>query len=197
MRYDVKSTESGGTMGALIEKLAKLKPLHAALGKRTEIELREHFLQRGGESFWPEIRSSTAYTGADEDAGHVAISDVRFNQKVYGGDITPKEAKFLTIPAIAEAKGKPASVFDFLKVVRFKGSGALALVEADRTFIKIGKQRKDGSRGVKDKGRSQRGKVWYWLARKVRQKKDAKALPTKEHMAAALVDETEEFFARR
>lgn len=196
MRFKIQSTETpGGTLASISAKLTKLTPLHAVLGKRVEIELRDHFAQRGGADFWNQIRSATAYEGADETGARVVVSDVRLNQKVFGGKITPKEGKFLTIPAIAEAKGKPARSFDFLIVRRFH-SGALALVEADRTNITYGKTKKDGTRTRKAE-RGQRGRVWYWLARSVTQKKDPDALPSEQKMAGALAQEADDFMARR
>lgn len=185
--------------------LGKPSPLHAALGKRVEVELRDHFLQRNEQpnkrgwpkqNFWSHVRRATAYAGADESAARVVISDPAINQKIHGGTITPKEGKYLALAAIAEAYGHSPREFDFLHVVRFKGSGALALVEADRTNISYGRKKKDGTRTRKTERSQTRGKVWYWLARKVTQPADANALPSEQRMQDAIHDEAQQFLAR-
>jgi hypothetical protein len=207
MRFTLKESKSASpTLAAIAEKLTHRKPLHAAMGKRVEGELRAHFLQRNEEpnkrgwpsqNFWSQVRRATAYQGADETAARVVISDPRIAQKIHGGTIRPVERKFLALAAIAEAYGHAPREFNFLHVVRFKGSGALALVEADRNFISVGKQRKDGSRRVKDKGQAQRGRVWFWLAKKVTQKADANALPGEQHLQDAMLDEAQQFMERQ
>lgn len=188
----------------IVGGLTKRKPLHAAMGKRGEIELRAHFMKRDAEPnkrgwskqhFWGQMRKATAYLSADEIQAVVVVADKRLNQKVYGGTLKPKESKFLAIPAVPEAYGHRPSEFDFLKVVRFK-SGKLALVETDRTLLKIGRKRKNGSRKVTDLGRSKRGRVWYWLARSVKQEKDANALPTERAFTEALMDEVGKYVDR-
>lgn len=203
LEYKV-SDGASPTIAALIASLEQRKPLHAAMGKRVEVEYRDHFAARDSEGnkqgwpsqhFWARIRTATAYRSADEAGAIVGIADPALAQKIHGGTITPKEGKYLTIPAIAEAYGHSARSFDFLQFRRFK-SGAAALVESDRTFLKFGRKRKDGSRKLSDEGRSQRGRVWYWLARSVTQKADARALPDEEKMTAALLEEIGEFFER-
>ncbi len=190
---------------ALVGGLQKRKPLHATMGKRGEVLLRAHFSKRDMEpngrgwpkqNFWGQMRKATAYqSDADEKGASVAVSDRRMNQKVYGGTVTPKESKYLAIPAIPEAYGKRPSSFDFLRVHHFK-SGAVALVETDRTLLKIGKKRKNGTRKIKELRRSKRGRVWYWLARSVTQRKDPDALPSKETVTAALSAEVDAYVSR-
>lgn len=192
------------TIAALIESLENRTPLHAAMGKRAEIEYRDWFETRENEPnkkgwpkqhFWARIRTATAYRSADEAGAVVGIADPALAQKIHGGTITPKEGTYLTIPAIAEAYGHSARSFDFLQFRRFK-SGAAALVETDRTLLKFGRKRKDGTRNLSDEGRSQRGRVWYWLARSVTQAADPRASPEEAAMQTALLDEVGMFFER-
>lgn len=184
--------------------LTKRKPLHAAMGKRGEIELRAHFAARDLEPnakgwpkqhFWGQMRRATAYLSADANGAVVVIADKRINQRIFGGTLKPRETKFMAIPAIAEAYGHRPGEFDFLKIHRFR-SGALALVETDRTIVRFGRTRRDGTRKTTVVGRSRRGRVWYWLARSVKQDKDPQALPPERIFTEAMLAEVDAYVTR-
>ncbi len=202
-------TEQDGAsavLAAIAEKVTSRKPLHAVLGKRAEIELRGHFELRNSEGnkrgwpsqqFWARIRTATAFASADETAARVVISDPAINQKIFGGTITPKESKYLALPAIAEAYGRsPRSVPIALVFRFFRGKNMGALIEADRTNISFGRKRKDGSRKMTAERSQTRGRVWYWLVRSVTQRKDDRALPPEEQMRAALLDAAKAYLDR-
>ena len=106
---------------------------------------------------------------------------------IKGGTITPKEGKYLALPAIAEAYGKSPRLFDFLTFRPGRRGGAL--VEAERTLLKIGRKKKDGTRSVKSAGEGWGGRVWYWLVKSVRQDADANALPSPKAIEDALLDD--------
>lgn len=189
-------------LAAIAAKTSQRKPLNAALGKRGEIELRAHFQQREGEGnrrgwpsqhFWARIGRATAFAGADDAGARVVISDPAINQKIFGGTITPKEGKYLALPAIAEAYGKSPRIFDFL--VFRPGRDGGALVEAERTHIKIDRRRKAGAR-VKKVSEGWGGRVWYWLVKSVTQGADAEALPPAKAFGAALLDEAARYLQR-
>ena len=194
-------------LAAISDKITNRQPLNAVLGKRGEIELRNWFEKRNAEpnkrdwpkqGFWERIRTATAFAGADEKAARIVIADPAINQKIFGGTITPKEGKYLALAAIAEAYGKSPLLFYFLKIHRFR-SGALALVEEDRTLIsfKRGRGKKKGQVKLVNKGRTQtRGRVWYWLARSVTQRPDERALPTEQEFLAALLEESKDYIER-
>jgi hypothetical protein len=192
------------TLDKIAEGLTNRRPLNAAIGTRGEVELRAHFLERNQEpnksykgftppkqDFWNRIRKSTARTAVDESGATIAISDPAFAGKTHDFTMKPKEGKYLTLPAIAEAVGRSARTFQNLEpLIRyFNGSRrAIALVERKATQVGFGGKRKDGSRAVK-KGAEVGGKVFYWLVESVRQKKDPRALPTREKMEGALREE--------
>lgn len=188
------------SLAKLADRLTNRRPLNAAIGKRGEVELREHFLERNQEpnkkgwpaqDFWNRIRKSTSLASVDEAGATIAIADPAITQKIHGGDIKPKEGKYLTLPAIAAAAGRSARTFTNLEpLIRWiKGARrAIALVEKKATQVSFGDKRKDGSRATK-RGEEVGGKVFYWLVEKVRQKKDPKALPDRSKMERALREE--------
>lgn len=188
------------TLTKLAEGLTNRRPLNAAVGKRGESELREHFRERNQEpnkkgwpsqDFWNRIRQKTALAAVDEAGATIAISDPAIAQKIYGGEITPKEGKYLTLPAIAAAVGRSARTFqNLVPLIRFiRGvRRAIALVERQATKVSFGRTKVDGTRTVK-RGEEVGGTVFYWLVESVRQKKDPRALPTHDKMETALRDE--------
>jgi hypothetical protein len=191
------TVEISGTATYTLQKLAEgvtnRRPLNAALGKRGEVELREHFRKRNQEpnkkgwpaqNFWERIRTATALSAFDESGATVTINDPAFAGKLADPTITPKEGKYLALPAIAAAYGKSARSFNNLEpMIRWiNGSRrAVALMERRAT-------------DVKTKGESG-GTVFYWLVESVRAKKDPKALPERDKFEGALVDEAREFVA--
>lgn len=195
-------------LAQIAESVTRRKPLNAALGKRAELELRAYFLGRNSEGnamgwpsqqFWARIHTATAFVSADDDAAHVVIADPAINQKIFGGTITPKEGKYLALPAIAEAYGRsPASLNNLMVLIRWRDGArrAVALVETQSTHISFGRPKKDGTRTVKKIGESQGGRVWYWLVKSVTQKADPRALPPDKAFVAALVSESKDFLDR-
>jgi hypothetical protein len=199
-------TISGGatySLANLADKLTNRRPLNAAIGKRGEGELRAHFLERNQEpnkkgwpsqNFWDRIRKSTSLVSVDESGATLAIGDPAIQQKIYGGDITPKEGKYLTLPAISEAVGRSARTFQNLEpLVRWMNGTrrAIALVERRATLLRDRNEK--GSGAVEKKGDLVGGRVFYWLVEKVHQNKDPEALPSREKMERALREEARFF----
>lgn len=188
---------SGGaiySLAKLSDSLTNRRPLNAAIGKRGEVELREHFRERNQEpnkkgwpaqDFWNRIRKSTALTAVDESGATIAIADPAIQQKIYGGEITPKEGKYLTLPAIAAAAGRSARTFQnlepLIRIINGKAR-AIALVERRASNISYGRG------GVRHTS-SSIGGVVFWLVEKVKQKKDPRALPERITMERALREE--------
>lgn len=201
IRIDVSEGSAGPALRALVENVAHRRPLNAALGKRCEVELREHFLKRNQEpnkkgwprqDFWGRIRKATALAQVDSSGATIAIADPAIDQKVYGGTIKPKEGKYLALPALAAAYGRSPLTFSNLEVlVRWKDGRrrAVALAERRATQLNFVRKKKDGTHVVR-KGAEVGGKVFYWLVESVTQKKDPKALPTTKTFEDALLEET-------
>lgn len=155
----------------------------AARGKRLERELRAHFLKKDREpnkKGWPKshfwnrrIRTSTVLTSVTPSTAEVSIADPAIAQKIHGGTIRPKQAKYLSLPAAAEAQGRSPRLF------------------ADLHF--------EPRRGAKVKGAlvNASGKTIYLLATHVTQSPDPTALPTMASLEAADADETAKYLARR
>jgi hypothetical protein len=185
------SGSAGPTLQRVTEGITHRRPLNARLGKRGEIELREHFRERNAEpnkqgfpsaDFWNRIRKATALSAVDESGATVSISDPAIAQKIYGGTITPKEGKYLTIPAIAAAYGKsPRSINNLEPFVRWINGAprAFALGIPATTGISSGKKGESESQGT----------VFYWLVLSVTQKRDPRALPERSTFFAALIEE--------
>jgi hypothetical protein len=187
------------TLTKLAEGLTNRRPLNAAVGKRGESELREHFRERNQEpnkkgwpsqDFWNRIRKATALATVDETGATIAISDPAFAGKTHDFTLKPVEGKYLTIPAIAEASGRSARTFsNLVPLIRWRRGvrRAIALVERQATLLR---DRKDGA-ATEKKGELVGGRVFYWLVESVRQKKDPRALPTREKMETALREEAQ------
>jgi hypothetical protein len=188
------------TLTKLAEGLTNRRPLNAAVGGRGVKELRQHFLEREKEPnkkgwpsqhFWDRIRTATALASVDESGATIAISDPAFAGKMHDHTIKPKEGKYLTLPAIAEAAGRSARTWNNLvPLIRWMRGvrRAIALVERKASNISYGAARKDGSRSVTHTS-SSIGGVIYWLVESSRQKKDPRALPPRDKMETALRDE--------
>jgi hypothetical protein len=183
-------------------------------GKRVEKELRDHFAMRNAEGnkmgwpeqgFWARIRKSTALASVDANQATIAVTDPAFNQKVYGGTITPKRVSHLAIPATAAAyaAGSPregatpalkfAMVFDpKLWVTR---PALIAAYNYQRTVQK-GKKKGLRVKATAAKATTGVGTVWYWLAKKVTQYADPRALPDPQYIDDAIHDELSQMLAR-
>lgn len=87
----------------------------------------------------------------------VSVTQIGIRQRFYGGTITPKKAKYLTIPARAEAHGKTAREWgERLVLVRSRGGEPVALALNSK---------------------SGPGLVMYWLKKSVTQAADRTVLP--------------------
>jgi len=128
-------------------------------------------------NFYASAARGTSFA-VDPDGVTVTIASVGIRQRIVGGTIRPKTAKFLTIPATAEAHGKRASEFDDLVVVFGPGGQPIALAHAAFRVtqsklralparLRIGTTRTTG----------QHGGIVFWLKRSVTQAGDPSVLP--------------------
>jgi hypothetical protein len=195
---------------ALRHALARLthrQPLLTVLGKGLETDLKEHFRQRNTEpnkrrwpkqNFWNRIRNATLFTRATHDTATVTIADPAINPHVFGGTITPKESKFLAIPARAEAYGiRPKSGLipglGFAVLPR----GGPVLIQRAFTPIKLVGRAGSARRRFRPRGPETPGSlVWYWLRRSVRIPRDPRALPATATLQDRLSDRLERWLDR-
>lgn len=132
----------------------------------------------------------------------ISIAQIGIRQRVYGGIIRPRTAKFLTVPAIAEAHGKRAREFGDLKFAIIPRKGP-ALVRVKRLAAKVATGKRQGrgaiSAGVSSVPTSDGGsevEVVFWLRRSVTQKPDPSVLPSTETLGAAIKPAVESHVAR-
>jgi uncharacterized protein (DUF697 family) len=163
--------------------------LMKVLGREAANRLKAHFRAKnktpnklGGkrENFWNRVGQSVQnpVVGSSGREVSVSINDPRFVRKVFGGTITAKRAKALSIPVTAEAYGRSPSTFE------------------QETGLKLFLVR-TGSGGFQNAVlATQRGKglqVEYVLKKSVNQDADPTALPDEKAMEAALIARGESF----
>lgn len=154
-----------------------------AAGRATAKELRGHFLKKdrdepnklGGKRtfFWNKIAHAVNVPVVDV-AGRKAtilIQSAYIAQKVFGGDITAKRKKNLSIPISPEAYGLAPSVFE-----QQTGLKLIFVKQGDKAFLAT---RVD----LKSKGLQ----VEYLLTPRVHQEPDPTALPPEEQLEQAAV----------
>lgn len=142
-------------------------------------------------NFWAQCARSTSFVLVPEGA-LASINQIGFRQRLEGGVISARNAKFLTIPAIAEAYGKRAGEFHNLRFAIVGGKPAL--IEAEHSGVSF----RTGTRGAgKVKATlNLGGKVYFWLKRSVRQNADPSVMPTNDEMGAAVVTALESYVKR-
>lgn len=140
--------------------------------------------------FWKRAARATSFEATGATSGLVGavtviVDQIGVEQRLKGGPIAAVNAKYLTIPARAEAYGKSAREFSNLRFVAF-ASGAKALVETDHTTIAYGRGRKDGTRKVS--GTTRGGMVMFWLKRSVNQQPNRGVIPSDVDMGRTAVE---------
>ncbi len=133
-------------------------------------------------NFWKGAARSTHFKPDDKGVA-VITSQQGVLQRLRGGVIRAVHAKFLAIPARAEAYGKSPRDFDNLHFVPTRSGGML--VESDATKVKLGRKKKDGSRTVTNLGTTGGG-VMFWLRKSVNQIADPNVIPTDERIGEAV-----------
>lgn len=123
---------------------------------------------------------------ADADGAIVGVTSPGISRAFKALEITPKNSKYLTIPATAEAYGRRARSFNDLRV-QFFGKDKLALVKAEQSSLADRKQSgfkyEAASAGL---GWKKHRTVYYWLKKSVKQPQDRTLLPSDAlYLAAA------------
>jgi hypothetical protein len=181
----VKHSAGASVMRQILDHLTALDEERPnALGGR-----RTHFYAKAGKSTHYEITD----TGAIVSINHIGIA-----QRLRGGEITPVNSKYLTIPARAEAHGRRAREFNNLEIL-YNRNGPYALAEREYTTFafKKGKKGKAGRDiwGKPERDISERllyrashgGGIFYWLVKSVTQEGDPTVLPDEDSMEEAVI----------
>lgn len=142
---------------------------------------RSHFYWQAGES----VTDQPTSEGAE-----IVISKTGLRQRWLGGDIYPKNAKKLAIPARSESYGvRPKEFPGDLAVIKFK-SGAMALVLDDQTHTvdDVGNYKiLSAEKGQKKTRKKKVGLVMYWLVDHVYQRPDPTVMPSPATVLDAVV----------
>lgn len=139
-------------------------------------------------NFYADAARATTWE-ADESGGTVSVAHRGIRLRFEGGTVRPVNAKFLAIPARAEAYGRRPREFDDLQPIFFEHGGALIQTEQQRVQIK-GRKSRDGSKAYSVKqGEELGGAVMFWLVKSATHDPDPTVLPTDEALQAAALDE--------
>jgi hypothetical protein len=123
----------------------------------------------------------------------ISVVQVGIAQRYYGGRITPKRTKYLTIPVAPEAHGKRASEFKDLEVIFGTGGQPVALATKSTRGVSI-KDTKNGKVTKKQIGRF--GVVLFLLVKSVNQKPDPTVLPPENTMNDGITKDVNAYVQR-
>ena len=191
-RPDLRLIDNGTIAGLqdIGSKVQNPRAMVAAVIGRGRQELIAHFRQRnqqpnkvGGprENFWNRIADSVTTVIVSPTEGKISVTDHRFNQKVYGGRITPKQKESLAFGVAPESYGRSTATFEAetgLKLFRLKRSGGVLTNLLMANF---------GGGNIK---------IEYVISKGVNQDPDPEALPDREKFNAALLDAADKYLTR-
>lgn len=109
----------------------QVRPFLMRWGNAIAKEARDTTRGKGGKSFWRQIAAATRVKAVGPDTVEIANWHIAGAQKQYGGTITAKNAKALTIPITEEAKRKRVADFTMGGRVLFVPKGTSVLGYAD------------------------------------------------------------------
>lgn len=172
-RTIIDDTGFKSKMKVILDAARRPRAILAAVGQEARNLLIAYFRKKdveepnklGGDRqhFWLNVGRSVQRPEVDEAGGSVSISitDPRFAQKVFGGPIRAKRAKFLAIPLTKEAYGRSPRVFS---------------ASTGHPLFFLGN---NSGGGLFEHGLSDTGDLiqQYWLTPSVNQQADADALP--------------------
>lgn len=127
----------------------------------------------------------------------ISITQVGFRQRLLGGDIGPRNAKYLTLPASGLSYGARAREFTDLKFALVRDDNGFlrpALVNGDNNFFT---GTVSGRRRGKKKSPLTAGDVVFWLVRHVSQEPDPGVLPGPDYLVAGAVEGLRAYLRRR
>lgn len=185
---------------ARVKDAAAARGLMLAMARAVATQVKDHLValnaerHRYGRNYYARAARAVAVRAA---AGFalVTIAHVGIRQRFYGGEIRPRTARYLTIPAAPEAYGMRAREFNDLRFAMMvdarTGDLRPALVRRASTAISFVRRRgKDGVTRTTVKAGDYRngGQVIFWLVRRVNQRPDPSVLPMRAEMLATALD---------
>lgn len=130
-------------------------------------------------------------TGIAPQGAAISVTQIGFRLRLFGGVVTPKNVKYLTIPATPEAYAHRAREFNDLdfSIVEREGRLVPALVRRLSTPIRfLRRKQADGSIKTSVKAGAVRGgEVMFWLVKQTTHAADPSVLPYNEQMTSAAV----------
>jgi hypothetical protein len=193
-------------LSEFFEHIEPSRGILGAMATAVKKEVQDNFLQQPpnkqgfpSSNFWPDAARSTS-TQVEDDQATVTVNKLGVLQRLEGGDIDPVRATYLAIAAIAPAYNHSPREFPFLHfgfALNQWGKLQPALIEAQRTELKFGAKRKDGTRKVTPTVSIIGGGVFFWLTKHVHQDPNPDVLPTTEEMSRAALDAGNEFLERQ
>lgn len=141
-----------------------------------------------GSSYGSEVSEAWSFQSSDERGATIANNARFLKFKSTGGTVKPKRTKFLTIPMIAEARGRSAANYEvFARTNLFLIKGKLALFERVGAEI-TGKRGKGKSAAGTSTIKSHTIRAVYALVRSVTHKPWPGALPPNNLLSDAFMD---------
>lgn len=163
----------------------RLQTMGPVIGRTAVNLFRGHFFKRdktnankmGGRRthFWGTAAGATHFRNHGADI-MLEVSQLGVRQRYFGGEIRPRNKKWLTIPVHPEAYGKGATEFNNLRAVFPSGKNYGLLIKASE---------------VKRRGRGQRqevGRAMYLLVKKVNQRADKTVIPSNQAIGSTIVE---------
>lgn len=183
LQFDIRGLDASPARIASLERSLAPERVSAVAGRAGVNRGRKHLLALNRErpnalggrrtNFYQKAANSISVR-SEGDGVMLSFASVGLAQRYFGGTITAKNAKYLTIPARTEAYGKRASEFPDLELV-FLENGP-ALIRRNQSTIKFRKSKEGNRRAVKTGELG--GEVMFWLKRSVTQRADPSVLPT-------------------
>jgi hypothetical protein len=190
----VNSSGFNRQVSALLAQSQRPASILMGMGRELGNLLKTHFREKDKtdvnklapdrrQHFWLQVsRSVNQPEMQGAKAVGVRVSDPRIAQKVFGGAIVAKRARLLTIPVGPEAYNRTAATFE-----RETGLKLFLLKEGkgEQKALVLAAKRGPGQLEIE-----------YVLTRKVNQKPDPTALPTKEAMQKAVLERGQKMIDR-
>ena len=104
-KMEIKYDSKGLPVGVSLESV------FVAFGTLVKREVQRNCREKGGRHFWREVADATRVASVSDSGVTVVNEHVAAAQKQYGGPISAKNAKALTIPISSLARGKRAGEF--------------------------------------------------------------------------------------